>query len=236
MVVRASFPQTADAMRDFFAEINRMLDRFLTPAVKVILVINVVSLLFFTILMAVNEHWWELLMFLLGQTPSVSVLHLFVWQFLTYNFVHANFVHLFMNMLALWFFAPPLENRWGTRRFWQFYLITGVGAGVCHALLTLLTGNANQTIVGASGAIYGVLLGFAAYHPDQPVYLMGVVPIKAKYLVILMILMIFLSSAGYSGGNVSHLTHLTGLIVAYVWMAIYHRDWDIRRWRWTRGR
>jgi membrane associated rhomboid family serine protease len=231
-------------MKEFFSEINRMLDRFLTPAVKTILVVNV-AVSFALTLLSVNRSISGELLFRLGQVPALSIYKFHVWQFGAYIFIHADFMHLLFNMVCLWFFAPPLEERWGSRRFWQFYLIVGAGAGLFHALLTIahytLAPSPSTTlsmltpVVGASGALYGVFIAYAAYFPDRPVYIWGVFPLKAKHLLFLMIFANFMLSASANRDGVSYLTHLTGLVVAYVWLALYHRDKDIRRWRWTRG-
>lgn len=221
-------------LRDFFDEINRALSQFLTPAVKMIFLINVGVTIVLIISgsvapVATNRVVLEVL----AQDPRNSVFGLRIWQFLTYMFVHVDPMHLIFNMLVLWFFGPGLENRWDSRRFWQFFLITGVGAGIMHAALALLAVHQEVApIIGASGAIYGVLLAFAIYYPDQTVLLWFVVPVKIKYLVVVLIFLVFLGTAGSGGGNVSNLTHLTGLLVAYGWMAYHHRDWDFRRWRW----
>lgn len=221
-------------MKDFWEEINRMLDRFLTPAVKTILIINVVVTLLLIIFLIIFPRLTNTAVFLLAQAPEYSIKRGFLWQFLTYMFIHVEPFHMIVNMLVLWFFGPPLERDWGTRRFWKFYLIVGIGAGILHAIVALTTGReASNYIIGASGAIYGVLLAFAAYYPNQTVYLWMVFPIKVKYLVIVLGLFTFLATAGGSGaGNVSNLTHLTGLIVAYGYLAHYHGTWDIKRWRW----
>ena len=151
-------------------------------------------------------------------------------------FVHFEFWHLFVNMLGLFFFAPALERRWGSRTFWKFYMIAGIGAGVMHAIISLVfqLPELRAYIIGASGAIYAVLLAFAAYYPNQPVYVYGVLPIKVKYLMIMFVVLAFFSTAGGLNSGISNLTHLTGLGVGYVWLALRHHDWDIRRWQWTR--
>ena len=226
-------------MSGFFAELHRMLDRFLTPAAKLILIINVIVCLVMIIL-SINPTAIAGALLLLGQTPALSVMRGCVWQFVTYAFVHMEPFHLLFNMLILWFFAPALENRWGTRTFWSFYLTVAIGAALFHALFTLVLriGESHVPVIGASGVMYGIMLAFAAYQPEQPVILWFVFPIKIKYLVIILGLFNFMMSASpvmSATSNVSYLTHLTGLGVAYLWMARHHRDWDIRRWRWTRG-
>jgi membrane associated rhomboid family serine protease len=224
-------------MREYFAEINRFLDRIMTPAVKIIVVVNTLILLYFIVMRTVAGPLFYYPFLALAFSPALALMRGCVWQFLTFNFVHVEFFHCAVNMLGLWFFGRTLEERWGTRRFWNFYLCTGFGAGLFHALIVLGLGYHNGVIIGASGAIYGIFLAFAAYYPTAPVYVFGIYPIQAKHLVFVEVLITFLASTspGASGGQISHLTHLTGLVAAYIWLSIYHRTVDIRRWRWTRA-
>lgn len=225
-------------MNQFFYEINRKLDQFLTPAVKKIFIINVaVGLLSIVLGSLTMGGFSELLKWWLGLSPGY-ILHGAIWQFGTYMFVHLQVMHLLFNMLALWFFAPDLENRWGTRRFWKFYLITGIGAGLLHFVVTeTIWVTSHQLyeagpLIGASGALYGVMLAFAAYNPEAVILVYGVFPMKAKYLVALMCFLEFMATASGNEGNVSNVTHLSGLVIAYIYLAIYHKEWDIRRWQW----
>ena len=215
-----------------FSELNSWLDRYLTPAIKKIIIINVAVTLFYMIASSVAYNQVTgFYLTILGQNPSLSIQHGFIWQFVTYMWVHVSFGHLFFNMLALFFLGATLEKRWGTREFWKFYLLTGIGAGVFHAIIALLTGSdeSRSFIIGASGAIYGIMLAFAAYYPNMPIYIYGLIPIKAKWLIALLALTIFLSDEGGQATSVSHLTHLTGLLVGYLLLVHRHRVWDIRR-------
>jgi membrane associated rhomboid family serine protease len=158
----------------------------------------------------------------LGLSPEDTLLRLRLWQPVTYMFVHGGLLHLLFNMLALWMFGTELERIWGTRYFLKFYAVAGVGAGVLTVLFSLLPfGFADQvygsTIVGASGAIYGLLLAYALYFPDRPIYMYLVFPIKAKYFVMIIGAITFYSSLGASGG-VANATHLGGLLVAYLYL------------------
>lgn len=222
-------------VNDFFQNISRWLDQFLTPAVKTIFLINVVIFLALNIVGIFN---WQLVGFIidrLAQYPALSLGHLYVWQFLTYMFVQVGVFHILFNMMTLWFFAPALENRWGSRAFWKFYLTVGVLGAVAQAVLALtLVPQEDVPIIGASGAIMGVLLAYAAYRPND-IVIFFVFPMKVKYLVILLCAIAFFSTTSGREAGVSNLTHLCGLGVAYVWLAIHHRDWDIRHWQWTRS-
>ena len=103
------------------------------------------------------------------------------WTIVTYMFVHGGFMHVFMNMLALFFFGPPLEQKWGSRFFLRFYLVTGLGAAAFSVLLYSLTGP--TIMVGASGAIFGILVAFALNWPDAKIFLYFVFPVPAKWFV-----------------------------------------------------
>jgi hypothetical protein len=131
---------------------------------------------------------------------------------LTYMFVHANFWHLLFNMLGLLFFGPVLEDRWGSREFIKFYLICGFAGGLFSLIFPY------QAIIGASAAIYGVLVAFAMYWPDNPIYIWGIFPIKAKWLVSFMVaISVFYTLSGGQGG-VAHLAHLGGALAAFVYL------------------
>ena len=210
---------------------NEWLDRHFTPATKTIFLINVVVFLGLNILNVFKPGFAGEFIYWFGQNPWLSLRRGYIWQFLTYNFIQYEVFHILFNMLILYFFAPTLENRWGTRFFWFFYLITGIGAGLFHAIFSMFHFDP-RPVIGASGAIMGVMLAFAAYFPDQVVLFWGVWPVKIKNLVIILILFEVFMMAGGGMGNISHLTHLTGLAIAYLLLARYHRDWDIRHWRW----
>src|SRR6266699_1550964 len=111
----------------------------------------------------------------------------FVWQLVTYLFLHSlgGPGHILFNMLALWMFGAPIEETWGTRRFLQYYFLCGVGAGLCVVVANLFWGNPYQAVIGASGAIYGLLLAFGMLFPEQEILIAFLIPIKAKYMVMI---------------------------------------------------
>ncbi len=183
----------------------------------------------------------------LGLVP-VWVLHeKRVWQLVTYMFIHAGLFHIIFNMLALWMFGTELERIWGTRFFLKFYFVTGIGAAVLTILVSLLPwGPARQLyasdIVGASGAIYGVLLAYALYFPDRKIYYMMLFPIPARIFVLIIGAVAFLSSMSESGG-VANATHLGGLLVAYVYLTTLRKGpriqlnpWAEVKYRWVKWR
>src|SRR5947208_7369855 len=153
---------------------------------------------------------------------------LWAWQVATYMFLHGGIFHIVFNMLALWMFGTELERTWGTRYFLKFYLVTGIGAGVLTVFFSLLPfGFARQlqyaNVIGASGAIYGLLLAYAMYFPERPIYMYFVFPIPAKIFVAIMGAIAFLSSMSEAGG-VANATHLGGLLVGYVFLKSARMD------------
>lgn len=140
------------------------------------------------------------------------------WGPITYMFVHGGLGHLFFNMLMLFFFGPPLEAKWGEREFLKFYIVCGLG-GVALSYLFL-----PASIVGASAAVYGVMLAFAMNWPNAPIYVFGIFPVMAKYLVGFMALVALLSATGSAqgAGGIAHFAHLGGLIAGYVYLKA---DW-----------
>lgn len=219
---------------DLFIKIDRFLSRYLPPAVKRIFLINCAVFLTYQVVAIVNFDFAGRLIFLFAEDPAFSLRRLFIWQFLTYMFVHVQGFHILFNMLILWFFAPELEMRWGNRRFWTFYLVTGIGAGVCHSALALISNREMMPIIGASGALFGVLLAFGAYYPHRRVLFWGVFPMDMWILVSIIIFFEFLTLRGTVSDGISHITHLSGLAVAYIYLARYHHTSDLTRWRYLR--
>jgi rhomboid family protein len=186
----------------------------LSTAIKALIATNVIVFVAQLIAPIVTD--------VLGLRP-VFVLHrLMVWQLGTYMFLHGGFFHIIFNMLALWMFGAELERVWGTRYFLKFYFVAGIGAAVLTVLFSLLPfGFAQQlqyaNIIGASGAIYGLLLAYAMYFPNRPIYMYFVFPIPAKIFVAIIGAIAFLSSLSDASG-VANATHLGGLLVAYVFL------------------
>jgi len=143
------------------------------------------------------------------------------WGVFTYMFLHGGFMHLAVNMLVLFFFGPPLESRWGSNEFLKFYVISGLG-GVVLSYLFL-----PAAVVGASAAVYGVMLAFAMNWPDAPIYVWGIFPVKAKWLVAFLFVVSLISALSDPvGGGVAHFAHLGGLAAAF---ACLKSDWRPRQ-------
>lgn len=183
-----------------------------SPAVKWIILANVamffVSLLYHDII----DY--------LGLIPERVVESGWIWQLATYMFLHANAVHILFNMLGIWMFGTELERLWGTQFFMRFYAVTGVGAGLTVLTAGLLPFEATgptytSATIGASGALYGLLMAYAIYYPERPILMFLLFPVPAKYFVIIIGAMAFLSAPG---GQVSNAAHLGGLVFGYFYL------------------
>lgn len=156
------------------------------------------------------------------------------WQLFTYLFMHGGLMHLFFNMLALWMFGMELENTWGSKKFLGYYLLCGIGAGISNLLVGPFFGQAGPT-VGASGAIYGVLVAFGMMFPDRPIFVYFVLPIRARYFVLFyMVIEVYSGVTGTMDG-VAHFAHLGGAAVGAIYMLIDQRRFRIDR-LWSRTR
>lgn len=149
------------------------------------------------------------------------------WQVVTYGFLHGGIGHFFFNMLALWMFGASLEHTWGTRRFALFYGACLLGAAAAQLAVFALTGDPGL-VVGASGAVLGLLAAFGLTFPDTPIYVYFLFPIKAKYFVIFYGLIDLYSGFADSSSNVAHFAHLGGMIVGLV-LVLWWRQQDRRR-------
>ncbi len=149
--------------------------------------------------------------------PLMITRNLAIWQFVTYMFTHAGFTHILFNMLGLFFFGTAVERRMGSSEFLLFYGISGVGAGLFSFLVYILSGSYNVILLGASGAVYAVLLAYATYFPQSRIYLFGLFPIRAPVLVIgYAAIEVFSQLTSFRSG-VAHLTHLAGFGFAFLY-------------------
>jgi membrane associated rhomboid family serine protease len=146
------------------------------------------------------------------------------WTLLTYMFVHGGFWHLFFNLLVLFFFGPPLEERWGSRGFIKYYLICGMGGAVLSFVFAI-----NSAVIGASAAVYGVMLAFAMNWPDVPIYVLGIFPVKAKWMVAILAVFALFSAASGARDGVAHFAHLGGFAAGWIYLKLdfrTNRTWN----------
>ncbi len=139
------------------------------------------------------------------------------WTVFTYMFAHGNFMHLLFNMIGLFFFGPPLEARWGSAEFVKYYIICGLGGAALSFLFV------HSPIIGASAAIYGIMLAFAMNWPDAPIYIWGIFPVPAKYLVGVFFLMSLYSGIMGRADGVAHLAHVGGVVAGFIYLKLDHR-------------
>jgi membrane associated rhomboid family serine protease len=189
----------------------------LTPAIKALVIANIAMFVIASDMFAPALKLW------LGMSPSAMIGRLQLWQPFTYMFLHSGIFHILFNMLALWMFGVELERMWGSRNFLKYYFVCGVGAALTTTLLAFTPlPFADQLYysltIGASGAVYGVLLAYALYFPNRPIYMYMVFPIPAKYFVMIIGAISLLSSMGGPGGGIAHTTHLGGLVVGYLYL------------------
>jgi membrane associated rhomboid family serine protease len=157
---------------------------------------------------------------ILGINTVTFFAHRFWWTPLTYMFAHGGMTHLLVNMLGLFFFGPPLEKRIGSWEFLVYYLATGVLAGFFSLGLYFFMGAGQVVLIGASGAIYAVMLAFATWYPRAKVYIMGIIPVRAPVMILIFAgLSVFQQVVGV-GRNVAHLTHLAGLVFGFLYILI----------------
>lgn len=195
------------------------------PVIKTIMLINVVIFIVQHLMLSVFTiggvpfdriiiHYFALQPFFDG-SDIIPNNAFYFWQLLTYQFLHANFWHIFFNMFVLWMFGTELEDEWGQGNFLAFYILSGIGAGITHLIVSPMLGTIAPT-VGASGAVYGILLAFGLSYPDRPIYMFPFfIPIKAKIFVIVMIAIELIF--GFSvNDQIARFAHLGGAATGFL--------------------
>jgi membrane associated rhomboid family serine protease len=189
----------------------------ITPAVRALIIANVA--VFLLTLVAARP-----LIDLFGLTPADVWTRRRIWQPVTYLFLHSpsGVMHILFNMLALWMFGVELERRWGTAFFVRYYFVTGVGAAASVLLLSLFPFSWTAplwlgTTIGASGAVYGLLMAWALLFPHREILFMFIFPLQARVFVLIIGAIALLSAIGASGGPVANLAHLGGLVVGWLY-------------------
>jgi len=199
---------------------------YFPPGVKWLLIVNT-AIFLLTYLLPASLLGPEVLLEL---APVAVVYHLAIWQLFTYMFLHAGITHILFNMLALWMFGTPLEQAWGTRRFLKYYFYCGIAAGLCDVGLNALLGHWGTRTVGASGAIFGLLLAYGVLFPNQTVLMGFLFPIKAKYMVMIYAGIEVLLSIGPNTG-VSTFAHLGGMVFGYIYLKSKMPRFALPDWR-----
>ena len=195
--------------------------QILTDAIKVLVSVN------FGIYLLQSISGKEDVFFkLFGLVPSAFISDFMLWQPFTYMFLHAPFYssigisHILLNMLGLWVFGRELEQAWGKTHFLKYYFITGVGSGLITYLFQM---GSDNPVIGASGAVYGILLAYGISYPNRMLYIWGIIPVKSMWLVIIMGSIAFFGVLGNADG-ISHVTHISGMAIGYLLLK--------KSWRW----
>ncbi len=186
----------------------------LSHYVKRLLIINVAIFLFTSIFYSLGNY----VNFYLGLVPAL-VNRGMVWQFFTYMFLHAGLGHILFNMFILWMFGTELEYNWGSKDFLIFYLTCGVGGGVLVWLTSFVGFSPNAVpTIGASGALFGLLVAYGMMWPDRPIYFWGIFPMKALHLVIILGGIDLYNGIMHSGGNVAVFAHVGGGLTGFLYL------------------
>ena len=192
-----------------------------TDAIKILVSVN------FSIYILQSVSGKEDVFFrLFGLVPSTFISDLMLWQPFTYLFFHAPFYssvgisHILLNMLGLWVFGRELEEAWGKTKFLRYYFTTGIGSGLITYFFQISSDN---PVIGASGAVYGILLAYGISYPNRMLYIWGLIPVRSMWLVIIMGSIAFFGLLGNADG-ISHVTHISGMLIGYVLLK--------KKWRW----
>ncbi len=145
------------------------------------------------------------------------------WQPISYMFMHGGFFHILFNMFGIWMFGTYYEQQFGTKNFLSLYFISGVGAGIIYLLFMPFGG-----LLGASAGVYAIFVSFAYFWPNAEIYFLGIFPIRAKYLILIMMAFGVLSSIRtQAGDNTAHFAHLMGAVIGFLYLQIVHRRYAI---------
>ena len=185
----------------------------LTPGIKWLLI--VISASYVIQIISGEDFNNNVIIPLFGLTPTAFWNHYALWQPVTYMLLHGGLFHILLNMLILWMFGGVLESTWGTKQFMKFFLITGIGAGLFNCIFTP---GMDIPIIGASGAIFGLLAAYGILFPNSIIYVWGLIPIRTKYLVIGIGVFTFISSLSPESGTIAHLVHLGGMLIGVLYL------------------
>ncbi len=184
---------------------------FGNSTVNKLVIINIIVFIFQIILFRTGfQHFFAL-------TPKDVVTRGFIWQIVTYMFLHGNMFHILFNMLFIWMFGSTLEQVWGSKRFLQYYFVCGIGGAVFSFIFSY-----NTPVIGASAAGYGILLAYGVLFPYNQIYVWGIIPVRARTLVIILGVIAFISGI-QGGGNIAHFAHLGGMAAGLIYLKKNHR-------------
>jgi membrane associated rhomboid family serine protease len=188
----------------------------LTPAVTLLVALNLVVFAAQFLVDTARGYNFGPMMYWLSFIPNFAFKGQ-IWRFITYMFMHGGFWHIAMNMFVLWMFGPRIEEIWGRRTFLIYYFVCGIGAALTYGAFSLVGLQADVPMIGASGAIFGLLLAFGVTYPDAIIYIFFILPLRAKYAVMLFGL-IELMSVPRANSQTAHLAHLGGMLFGYLFL------------------
>ena len=213
------YQYTSSGFRNAF----RITANNLPEGVKLLLILNTVIYLI-TVISGVK---YELFYSNFGLVPVKLWKGWMIWQPLTYLFLHGNFIHLLFNMFVLWMFGKDLENEWGKRAFYQYYFVSGIGAGIITSLFSF---GSYTPVIGASGANYGLLLAYGLMYPNRMVYLYGIFPVKVKFMVLALAVIAFFASMTSPNSTTSHITHIGGMVIGFLFLNFKINAYNFKLW------
>lgn len=187
----------------------------LTPVVKILLLANL-GVFILQHLVGYQLITW------FGMVPHLVINKGWLWQVGSYMFLHGGLFHILFNMFVLWMFGCEIERAWGPKEFLKYYLLCGIGAGI---FTVLLSWNSIVPTIGASGAIFGILVAYAMMFPDRLIYVYFLFPVKAKYLVIFFAVIEFVASLRHTSDGIGHFAHLGGMVIGFLYIKA---DWRTR--------
>ena len=195
----------------------------MTPAIKALIIANTAVFVFESLLRLSGFNAAdEVLRTFFALQPDMVYGRGFVWQLVTYLFLHGDLGHILVNMFMLWMFGVEMERMWGPRRLLNYYFLCGVGAGI----VTCFFSQGSRTI-GASGAIFGVMLAYGMTFPERQILFWFIFPMKAKHFVLLLAGIELWVSSQYVSDGIGHFAHLGGMLFGYLYLK---RAWKVRDW------
>ena len=198
----------------------------LTEAIKHLLIINVLFYVVTYFVPNMQEKMYELFALFYPTSNFFKP-----WQFVSHMFMHGNTIHIIFNMYALWAFGSPLEQMWGRNKFLFFYFSAGLGAALVYTLANYYMQSYEGIAVGASGAVYGILVAFGMKFPNAKLALIFLpIPISAKYFIPLILFGdLFFGFTSYSVGNIAHFAHIGGALIGFIIMLFWKKN-QFQRW------
>ncbi|HOJ62979.1 MAG TPA: rhomboid family intramembrane serine protease [Spirochaetota bacterium] len=204
------------------------MDRYKFGVTETIILINFIFFIPYILsFITASPFFYNLSIYYLGLNINspygfLSINNGAIWQVLTAMFMHGGLGHIIFNMYGLYIFGKPLELRWGGARFLSFYLTTGILANIASVIVYIFSKN-SITLIGASGAVYAVLLAFGAYYPDVKLLLFFFIPIKVKWAILLFTVLSLFFQFSNIANFIGHLTHLFGFLFSFLYLLIFFR-------------